>query len=393
MSDLTCLPAGYLPDRPRPRRFSICVVVLFAAAIFTPFVGTFRDRESVRDENRSAARWPLLAATPDGVLGFPKRFEPYFNDHFGSRSKLLALDHWTRAVVFHVSPVPNVLVGKDGWLYFLGEDGRSMERWRRGSQPFTDPEIASLRTELLRRRDYLAGRGIAYVVIVVPEKYSVYPEHLPDWTTPLSETTSLDRIDAEMARDPRLRFIDLRSALRAAKPHERLYYQTDSHWNYLGASIGYEVLMRELRELFPDLPLMPVQRPRYDAGVDFYSGDLAQMAGASAHFREEDLAPLGKILAAPESRCARRDAELEGPLVEHYVYRCAEPRRHRLLMFRDSMAIPLIPMLSENFAQSLYVSGRQFDVGLIDRFRPDVVIEEMVERTLNAPAAFPIYGR
>src|SRR5450631_689159 len=111
MSDVTRLPGGCLPDRPRPARFFFALVALFVIVIVVPFVGTLRDHESVTDENRVAARWPQLALTRDGMLGFPKRFEQYFNDHFGSRGTLLALDHWTKAVPFHVSPVPNVLVG------------------------------------------------------------------------------------------------------------------------------------------------------------------------------------------------------------------------------------------------------------------------------------------
>jgi alginate O-acetyltransferase complex protein AlgJ len=390
MPDVTFLPDGYLPERVRPTRFFVALVLLFTIVITIAFVGTVRNEASMTDENRVAATWPQLALTREGSLGFPKRFEEYFNDHFGSRAALLELDHWTKAALFRVSPVPNVLIGRRGWLYFLGEDGKSLERWHRGSQPFTAAEIATLRTELLRRRDYLASRGIAYVVMVVPEKYSVYPEFLPGWTAPLASSTSLDRIDVELAQYPRLRFIDLRNALHAAKPGDRLYYQTDSHWNYLGAIVGYHVLMNELRQVLPDVAITPVRRPEYDAGVDFYSGDLAHMAGAPRLFREDDIAPLGKILATPQSRCAQRDSTQETPGFEFYVYRCAEPRRYRALVLRDSMAIPLIPMLAENFAQSLFVSSRKLDPALIARFRPDVVIEEMVERTLNAPAAYPM---
>jgi len=60
------------------------------------------------------------------------------------------------------------------------------------------------------------------------------------------------------------------------------------------------------------------------------------------------------------------------------------------VMFRDSMAIPLIPLISDNFSRIAYVSSRALDTALIDREKPDVVIEEMVERSVNAPAAFPI---
>jgi hypothetical protein len=38
----------------------------------------------------------------------------------------------------------------------------------------------------------------------------------------------------------------------------------------------------------------------------------------------------------------------------------------------------------------VFVSSRGFDPALIEREKPDVVIEEMVERTLHAPGAMPM---
>ena len=54
------------------------------------------------------------------------------------------------------------------------------------------------------------------------------------------------------------------------------------------------------------------------------------------------------------------------------------------------MAIPLIPMLAENFSRSVFVSTPMLDPAVVERYQPDVVIEELVERTLNAPAAYPL---
>jgi alginate O-acetyltransferase complex protein AlgJ len=353
---------------------------MFVAMLAVPADFALRRWASPTEENRAAATWPALTWTLDGVLAYRKAFGLYFDDHFASRRALLAIDHWTKAAVFGVSPVSNVLVGAQGWLYFLGEEGKSLERWYRGSEPFSDAEIVGLRTELLHRRDYLARRGIAYVVMVVPEKYSVYPEFLPRWTTPLQPKSSLDRIADELARYPQLNFVDLRGALRAAKVGDRLYYKTDSHWNYLGATVGYHELMKVLARLLPDLPDVTPGRPPYERGKDFYVGDLSRMIGMQRWIDEDDVAPLGQVLASSESRCAHNDPSRQSAGYEVYVYECKEARRYRALVYRDSMAIPLIPMLSENFAESVYVSSRKLDPALIERLHPDVVIEELVER-------------
>jgi hypothetical protein len=132
----------------------------------------------------------------------------------------------------------------------------------------------------------------------------------------------------------------------------------------------------------------PVALPPYVPGVDVYRGDLARMTGDIGHFSEPDYAPLGKILAAPQSRCGNRiDA---GDEVGYEWYACNHPGLPRAVVYRDSMAIPLIPVLSGNFSRVAYVSSHRLDPAFVLREQPDVVIEEMVERAMLSPAATPM---
>jgi len=241
-------------------------------------------------------------------------------------------------------------------------------------------------------QEWLAARGIGYVVMVVPEKFTIYPEYLPSWVARSPSPTPHDQLSAAMRRNGRVAFIDLREPLRAAKVRERVYYQTDSHWNFNGAIVGYEALMREVQRALPDkLPsVAPAKRPAYSPGVDFYTGDLLHML-AMPELREDDVAPLGKVLADVASRCARRIDKDEFPGFEYYV--CDRPGLPRAVVLRDSMAISLIPLLSENFSRTVYVSTRKFDramIDLIEREKPDIVIEELVERSIHAPGAYPM---
>jgi hypothetical protein len=198
-------------------------------------------------------------------------------------------------------------------------------------------------------------------------------------------------VRAGLTRDGRVTFIDLRPPLLAAKARERVYYQHDSHWNYNGAAVAYGELMRAVQNTLPPgtLPTVaPVPRPVYLPGADFYTGDLVRMLGLTRLIREDDVAPLSKVLADAASRCARRIDKDEFPGFEYFV--CDRPRLPRAVVLRDSMAIPLIPMLSENFSRVVYATTRQLDRALIEREKPDIVIEELVERSLNAPGALPM---
>jgi len=361
---------------------------LGALGVGGPLMARLRPQPTLELENRRAAPWPALAATP----AFTTELERAFADRFYGRSALLVAHHALLVEGFGVSPAPTVMLGREGWLYFLGEDTRALDRHYRGTLPVTNAEITAVAVELQRRAEFLAQHGVAYVVTIVPDKYTIYPEHLPRWVTPSPTATPFDRlVEAVHANAPGVRFVDLRGPLRAAKNRDRLYFQTDSHWNLAGASVGYDALMREVRQaLGPDrMPtIAPPPRPPYVPGVDVYSGDLARAVGMNWRMKEPDFVSLGKVLGDPGARCGKR---IDSGADEGFeFYACDRPGLPRVVMLRDSMAIPLIPLLSENFSRAVYVGARRLDPALILREKPDVVIEEMVERSLLAPAALPM---
>ena len=383
----------YLPPVPPPAPATHTlrdrvVAALFALALAAPLAAlAFTwSRTTTLFEKRPMAPWPAFALT----TAFPPAFESAFADRFGGRDALIRGHHAALLRWFGVSALTTVLPGSGGWYYWLGEDGLALDRHYRGVAEFPAAYVDATAAELQRRRAWLAAQGIGYVVVIVPEKYTIYPEHLPAWVARSPQPSPYDRVVAAVANSG-VTLIDLRPALRAAKVGERVYYQTDSHWNYRGAMVGYDAIMREVQRVLPPgrmPPVVPPQVPAYVAGIDYYSGDLIQMLGLPGHIREDDIAPLGKILGDSTTRCGRRDAAASLPGIE--VYTCDRPGLPRAVVYRDSMAIPLIPMLAENFSRVVFVSGIPFDPGLIGRERPDVVIEEMVERGLHGPGAQPM---
>ena len=365
------------------------LAILFCVAIAATGVAALKPRAqtTLELENRPIAAWPSLTLSHSFIAGF----EAAFSDRFGGRGTLLRWHHALLVNTFHVSPAPNVMLGRDAWLYFLGEDGQSLDRNYRGTDVVGDGDITAVVAELARRNRFLASLGIPYLVTIVPDKFTIYPEHLPGWVVRAAGQTPLDRLAQAILSGTTLRFVDLRAALRAAKTRERVYYATDSHWNLLGATVAYGEIMREVQRALPPnrLPMIvPAELPEYVPGVDFYRGDLARFIGYPPRVQEPDYAPLGKVLANPASRCAQRvDSGVD---IGYEFYVCNHPALPRAIVYRDSMAIPLIPLLSENFSRVIYVSSHRFDRALIERERPDVVIEEMVERAMFAPAASPM---
>ncbi len=379
----SAIPAPAPADH--PWRDKLVAIAFFVVVAVPGLALVFTAKDTVtRFENRAMAPWPA----PSASRTFPQAFERAFSDRFGGRDGLVVLHHAGRLALFGVSSLPNVLPGTDGWFYWLGEDGHSLARHYRGTMTQPQEEIEASVAELERRRAWLAERGIAYVVAIVPEKYTIYPEHLPAWIRKAEGPTPYDRFVQAVAQHPELAFVDLRPPLREARTRELVYYKTDSHWNFNGARVGYDALMAAVQKALPGklAAIAPAPRPAFNQGVDYYRGDLLTMLGRPPGLREDDVAPLSKVLGDARQRCARRiDRNGEYPGFEFWI--CDKPGLPRAVVLRDSMAIPLIPMLSENFSRVVYVSARKLDRALIEREKPDVVIEELVERSMHAPGA------
>jgi hypothetical protein len=63
----------------------------------------------------------------------------------------------------------------------------------------------------------------------------------------------------------------------------------------------------------------------------------------------------------------------------------ADPGLPRAVVFHDSFIGHLVPTLSEHFRRVVYATTYEFDRTLLEWERPDVVIQEVVERFLLQP--------
>ena len=111
-----------------------------------------------------------------------------------------------------------------------------------------------------------------------------------------------------------------------------------------------------------------------------HGGDLAQLMALEDRFPEEriEFAP-----AAPRrAREVPRDPIAESSSAEAVAMECRACGGPRAIMFQDSFNTNLAPPLAEHFSRVLLVDGARLDPALVERERPDVVIQEFVERKL-----------
>src|SRR5437763_16313522 len=113
-------------------------------------------------ENRELAPWPRVGASPAALAALPTEAAAWFDDHFGFRSRLVRWYGESRLFVLGVSPSAAVVKGEHGW-FFYGDD-KAIEDYA-NVEPMTDAALANWRAAILRARDWLRARQIAYVFV------------------------------------------------------------------------------------------------------------------------------------------------------------------------------------------------------------------------------------
>ena len=315
---------------------AIVAILLPAMATLDPLRGA-----AIRWEQRRAAAWPPVAmlTTP---TKFGTAFGQAFADRFGMRSALIVGQHWALVDIFGVSPVANVMIGRDGWLFWLGEDARSLDRHYRGTLRVSDFEAEAYVAEVKRRHEYLRSRGIAYLTTIVPEKFTIYPEYLPSWVAPGRDPTLLARTMDRLA-EGRQRAV-CRSAAAAPRRQGSRAALLPDRFALEPRRSGSGLPSRSCRPCRPCCRdasrLSPHRCARpYIAGRDVYWGDLARAMGIPFRFTGARLSASlprpGGIPAA--SACSPRSGHSEQ---ERHIRIYEQPNADlpRLVMNRDSMA-------------------------------------------------------
>lgn len=361
------------------------VIVLFGVMLLTPLVtqliGFSADSST---ENRVLAPFPAIHSIRE-IKFLPKMSENYVNDRFGLRRRLVHLNSLVRYRL-GLSSTKEVVIGKDGWLFYTAD--KLMEQ-HTGADIFTPAELENWVGQMEADRDWLARRGIAFYIMIAPDKNTIYPEKLPDY--PRGAVTRIDQLDARL-RSSDLEFIDPREQLfRVKATGEMVYTPGDTHWSERGALVAYHLLMDRVHKRFPSVPALTLDDFKISYGIPAAS-DMAYILGLDndLHYRVERLTPKWKShQVAPQTRTQRPGwgwwvTENKNDLRD----------RPRLLVFGDSFTDYVLgpTLLYETFRDPAWThnNGGTFDFNLVEEFKPDIVLVQFAERYLHLVPLKPV---
>ena len=369
-------------------------IVLFLALLWLPTLDYFFkfDHTPTPNENRLPAQWPHFTGLAQG-REFITGVENYFNDHFGFRNRLIRWDRHWKNLSFRTTASQDVLVGHDGWLFYTGE--RMFEHWNRRSG-WTEQDLRDWRQLLELRRDWLRERGIKYIFVVPPDKHTVYPEYLPDWMEKSSKPSKLQQLAEYMKAHSDVEFIDLTQTLIDAKKIRVNYLKTDTHWNAFGGFVAYRTLVQRLSHQIPGLEPLPLDAYEWKSTAH-PRGDLIKLDGKdnckeTTCEETEGVTPIPLKPIPPltemiydSARLPRRQGDPDqGPsCYTHICHTQNDKASGKALVFRDSFGGSWGPLLGLHFKDVIYIWAYNWDRVLIESEKPDVVIDEILERFFN----------
>ena len=338
---------------------NILFCILFCALCLVPFLGMLLFGPSQAGSNEVLSKKPSLLEKSGGVnRDYLSELSAWFGDHFALRQGMITANAAMTAAVFQESAADNVILGRNGWLYY-GDTLADFE----GAAPMTERQLWCAAHTLALMQEYAASKGCAFLFTVAPNKNTLYPDAMPDRYEASAAASNLDRLTAVLAEEG-VSYCDLLSVL--AREETPVYYKTDSHWTGYGSALAHDALLAALG------------RETHLAEEDFrmtpHLGDLYEMLYPAGRKTEDGL-------TLRRDRTFSYVGTVRGP-DDLTIQTTAEDRTGSLLMFRDSFGNTLHADLAEDFGAALFSRSMPYDLTLLDQTQADTLMVEIVERNL-----------
>lgn len=271
------------------------------------------------------------------------------------------------------------VVGGDGWIFYTGE--QSIPDYQ-NTTPFSQERLQQLQQALDRLNAELTGQGKTLLVVVAPNKSSIYSQFMPAQIPVLGETSRLDQFLNYMRQHGQTRVLDLRPTLIEASQSGDVYYKVDTHWNDMGAYYAYRGILNALSD--PRLQPHPLSDydivPQHDLKVP----DLPMVLGVPQYEEVHQALVLKKPVQVTEI------SAIPLPNDRQVLITTSSDGLPSLLIYHDSFYITydslshlMQPHFSRLTAIPFVLKPGIWSLDWIQKENPDIVVIEVVERYLD----------
>lgn len=334
--------------------FSILFVAALLLLAMIPAWGTFLAGSSDAGANERLAPPPSLHHR-DGSFNWNVLTDTmsWLNDHFFLRQELISAQNKLNTGVFSQTDNPDVMIGKDGWLFF----GSTLDDYT-GINALSDRELFAAARNLQLMQEYCQSRGKTFAFTIAPNKNSLYGQFMPDFFAP-AQKTNAQRL-AEHLNEMGVSYIDLFAAFR--QQEDVLYFAHDSHWNSRGAALGADTINKAFgiaTHFFED----------GFSDAQPHTGDLYEMLYPAAEDSETDPVFGGTLSFTYEGK---------NPKPDSITLKTTSQAGSSLLCYRDSFGNLLHPYLASSFGACRFSRSTAYDL----MGEEENVLIELVERNI-----------
>lgn len=355
-----------------------CFLILGLLLCVCPLAGMTFARTEETTEKKELAAFPAFFEEEKWNRDFLQELGMYFEDHFAFRQNFVAMDSWIESVLFQKTNIDNVIVGKNGWLFYKD----TLDDYA-GKEVMSERALDNIVYNLSIMQGQIEAQGNRFVFTIAPNKNSLYGQGMPYTCSYKYSDTNNRKLLTEKLQKAGINYVDLYQQFR--NQNDTLYFKRDSHWNNKGALLAYNSLLDTAgwnHEDYADR--------EYLVKKD-YIGDLNSMVYPGMEKPEESYYYNVETLYQYVNRGNYENVEESNVSVEDArVQTCNISSEGTLVMYRDSFGNTLLPFMANAFKDGYFFRTTPYNLGMhLENYEPDVVIVEKVERKLDELAMTP----
>lgn len=351
-------------------------------------------QEFSESENRYLKTFPKPSVNTILKGKFMEDMNTYMSDHFAGRPYWVTLQSMIEYGIGK-REANDVYLGKSDW-YLL-----SINTGNRFTVPdskaallgdIDNPDMSLTVKNIVGVNAFAERYGIPVYVMIIPSSTEVQKQNLPKFAAGWNEKAYIDKVYAGLSSD--VTPVDVYSALRG-REYEYIYYLTDHHWTGHGAYLAYTELAKAMglpESSFVDFKITDVNRDflgtyHSKTGFPLVRPDILRVfqRGTVKSFEIYD----GRETTTRDSIyfdefLGKKDkySYFLGQVQPIATIKTDSASDKKLLIFKDSYAHSLVPMMLEDFSE----------IRLIDlRFANPMTINEQMEAQ-NYDEALFIYS-
>ncbi len=360
-------------------KFQIWVTAVgFLGLLFVPSVAWVFCHNVIGDdtsENRALAKMPEISLKNIGEL--PEKIEEAYNDHAPFRAPIRAMWAKLNYFGFDDSTSDNVLIGKNegerkkSWLFYKSSLDNNSVRDAQGLKVYSESEMKASLTKIESETKKFEEKGARLYYFVAPSKESVYEEFFPENVKIYNEprTKKLSQYITDQGVN---NYYYAYEDMLAAKESGQLYFRHDTHWNELGAFVGFKGLIKMIEPKYNNL--------QYNLGESktIFGGDLAKMLDIKDYFVDEQ----PDVLYMESSNYQEEKQRTKTSSIVKTKNEAA-PIKKKIMVVGDSYRSAMEDYLAKSFSEVVSLHRQDYKDGMFENYNPDIVVYEFTERYSN----------